>query len=291
MLADLALLYCAFFWGMSFASMKVLVTIYPSCWLLFLRFTAGALMIYAFFHRRIHESIRKCLKGGIIIGALLFIALETQTVGLLYIGGGRSAFISAIYVLIVPLMMWGIRKIFPGWVTLFAACLCVLGMYFLTGDDMSGSMNTGDILTIICAFTFAVQILAINHYTQDCDPVTLSFVEFITLAVLSCITSLIFETRTEIISMRGLPELIFTIILCTFGCYMIQICAQKYAKPSHAAIIMSLESVFGLLSGIVFLGESLTLRMAAGCAMIFSSVLIAELEPFMHFRFVNMNRG
>ena len=291
MLADLALLYCAFFWGMSFASMKVLVTIYPSCWLLFLRFTAGALMIYAFFHRRIHESIRKCLKGGIIIGALLFIALETQTLGLKYIGGGRSAFISAIYVLIVPLMMWAIRKIFPGWITIFAACLCVAGMYFLTGDDMSGSINTGDILTIICAITFAVQILVINHYTQDCDPVTLSFVEFVTLAVLSFITSLIFETRTEIISTRGLPELIFTIVLCTFGCYMIQICAQKYAKPSHAAIIMSLESVFGLLSGIVFLGESLTLRMAAGCAMIFSSVLIAELEPFMHFRFVKMNRG
>lgn len=291
MLADLALLFCAFFWGMSFASMKILITIYPSCWLLFLRFSAGALMIYIFFHRRINESLSKCLKGGMIIGALLFAALESQTVGLQYIGGGRSAFISAIYVLIVPLLMWAIRKIFPGWVILFAACLCVAGMYFLTGDEMSDSMNTGDILTIICAVTFAVQIIAINHYTQDCDPITLSFAEFVTLAGLSLVTSLIFETRTELISMRGLPELIFTIMLCTFGCYVIQICAQKYAKPSHAAIIMSLESVFGLFSGIVFLGESLTLRMAAGCTMIFLSVLIAELEPYMHLRHLNMNRG
>ncbi|MBQ7665638.1 MAG: DMT family transporter [Synergistaceae bacterium] len=288
MLADLALLFCAFFWGMSFASMKILVTIYPSCWLLFLRFTAGALMIYVFFHRRIHESLRKCLNGGMLIGALLFVALTSQTVGLQYIGGGRSAFISAIYVLIVPLMLWALRKKFPGWVTLFAACLCIAGMYFLTDDDMSGSMNIGDILTIICAITFAVQILAINHYTQDCDPITLSFVEFITLSGLSFITSLIFETRNELISMNGIYELIFTIVLCTFGCYMIQICAQKYAKPSHAAIIMSLESVFGLLSGIVFLGETITLRASIGCAMIFASVLIAELEPFIH---IKTNRG
>ena len=288
MLADLALLFCAFFWGMSFASMKILVTIYPSCWLLFLRFTAGALMIYVFFHRRIHESLRKCLNGGMLIGALLFVALTSQTVGLQYIGGGRSAFISAIYVLIVPLMLWAFRKKFPGWVTLFAACLCIAGMYFLTDDDMSGSMNIGDILTIICAITFAVQILAINHYTQDCDPITLSFVEFITLSGLSFITSLIFETRNELISMNGIYELIFTIVLCTFGCYMIQICAQKYAKPSHAAIIMSLESVFGLLSGIVFLGETITLRASIGCAMIFASVLIAELEPFIH---IKTNRG
>lgn len=288
MLADLALLYCALFWGLSFPTMKILVSIYPSCWLLFIRFGTGALMIYAFFHRRIHESFMKCLKGGAIIGALLFAAIASQTVGLNYIGGGRSAFISAIYVLIVPLMVWAFRKKFPGWITLFAACLCIAGMYFLTGDDMTGPVNIGDILTIICAVTFAVQILAINHYTSDCDPITLSFIEFITLAMLSLVTSLIFETRNELISMNGIYELLFTIVLCTFGCYVIQICAQKYAKPSHAAIIMSLESVFGLFSSIIFLGETITLRASISCAMIFASVLIAELEPFIH---ITTNRG
>ena len=286
MLADLALLYCAMFWGFSFPTMKILVNIYPTCWLLFLRFGTGSLMIYAFFHRRIHESIRKCLKGGMIIGTLLFLAIGSQTVGLNYIGGGRSAFISAIYVLIVPLMVWAFRKKFPGWITLFAACLCILGMYFLTGDDMTGPMNAGDILTMICAVTFAVQILAINHYTSDCDPVTLSFVEFVTLAVLAFVTSLILETRNEILSMNGIYELVFTIIFATFGCYMIQICAQKYAKPSHAAIIMSLESVFGLISSVIVLHESLTLRMLTGCTLIFTAVIVSELSPFLSKRTV-----
>lgn len=288
MLADLALLYCALFWGLSFPTMKILVSIYPSCWLLFLRFGTGALMIYAFFHRRIHESIRKCLKGGAIIGALLFAAIASQTVGLNYIGGGRSAFISGTYVLMVPLMMWAFRKIFPGWITLFASVLCVTGMYFLTSDDISGALSLGDVLTLICAVTFAVQILAVKHYTSDCDPITLSFIEFVTLAMLSLITSLIFETRNELISMNGIYELLFTIVLCTFGCYVIQICAQKYAKPSHAALIMSLESVFGLFSSIIFLGEIITFKASIGCAMIFASVLIAELEPFIH---IKTNRG
>lgn len=284
MLADLGLLYCALFWGMSFPTMKILVGIYPACWLLFLRFSLGSLMIYAFFHKRIHEHFHGTFKGGAIIGTLLFIAIALQTVGLNYIGGGRSAFISAVYVLLVPLFIWAFRKIFPGWITLIAALICVAGMYFLTSDnDMAGALNKGDILTFMCAVVFAFQIIAITHYAADFnfDPIVLSFTEFVTLSVLSFIFSLLFETRTDILSSSGLYELLFTISFCTFGCYVMQICAQKYAKPSHASIIMSLESVFGLLSSIIFLGESITLRASIGCALIFISVLMSELEPFI----------
>ena len=196
MLADLGLLYCAFFWGLSFVSMKILVGIYPVCWLLFLRFSVGAAMIYIFFHKRIHKSFFHDFKGGAVIGFLLFLAIVSQTVGLNYIGGGRSAFISAIYVLIVPFLVWATKKIFPGWITLTAASLCVAGMYFLIGDEMSGAFNIGDILTVICALTFAVQIIAISHYTEGCDTVVLSFVEFSTLAFFAFMTSISFEEPT-----------------------------------------------------------------------------------------------
>ena len=284
MLADLGLLYCALFWGLSFASMKILVGVYPSCWLLFLRFGTASVMMCIFFFRRILSSWRETLKSGIILGTLLFIAIATQTIALPYISAGRSAFISATYVLMVPLILWAFRKIFPGWITLIAACLCVSGMYFLSRDDMSGGFGWGDVLTFVCAFTFAVQVIAISRYTKDEDPIVLSFVEFATLAVCAFVSSLVFESHTEFISMKGLPELLFTIIFCTFGCYMIQICAQKYADPSHATIIMSLESVFGLISGIIFLGESLSLNMAIGCALIFIAVMMSELQPYMHRR-------
>ena len=111
MLADLGLLYCAFFWGISFPVMKVLIDYYETFWLLFLRFSFAAGLIYIFFHKRIHESFRKVFKGGAIIGILLYIAIGTQTIGMKYISSGRSAFISAIYVLIVPLIVWVVQRV------------------------------------------------------------------------------------------------------------------------------------------------------------------------------------
>ena len=179
-------------------------------------------------------------------------------------------------------MIWALYRVFPGWLTVMAACLCVAGMYFLSGDETAGPDGlTGDILTVICAVTFAVQVIAISRYTHNLDPVALSFAEFVSFSGVALITSLIFESPAEYISLNGIPELIFTIVFATFGCYTVQIISQKYAEPSHATIIMSLESVFGLVSSIIFLNESLTLRMFTGCALIFAAVMISELSPFL----------
>lgn len=262
--------------------MKILVEIYPANWLLFLRFSAAAFMIFVFFWRRIMKSWRELLLGGFIVGFMLFAAIAVQTIGLRYISAGRSAFISAVYVLIVPLLIWALRKKFPGWLTLGAACLCVFGMYLLT-DDSSGnfSVGFGDFMTFLCAVFFAIQILAITKFTSGKDPITLSFISFVTLTVCALTCSLMFEKPETRLDFGSIYELLFMIIFCSFGCYMVQICSQKYAKPSHAVIIMSLESVFGLLSGIIFLGESLSLRAGIGCVLIFAAVLISEMQSLL----------
>ena len=179
-------------------------------------------------------------------------------------------------------MVWGLRKVFPGWLTIAAAVLCVAGMYLLSGDESAGPDGyIGDILTVICALTFAVQVIAISRYASEFDPVALSFAEFVTFAVMSLVSSAVFESPAEYLSMNGLAELAFTTVFATFGCYMVQIIAQKYAEPSHATIIMSLESVFGLVSSVVFLGETVTARMLAGCVMIFVAVIVSEMSPFL----------
>lgn len=276
--ADLALLLCSLLWGTSFATMKVLISVYPPFWLLAIRFSAGAALILLLFHRRIARSLGECLRGGAVMGALLCAAISTQTVALSYMEAGRQAFLSATYVLMVPLILWAARGTFPGWATLGAACVCLAGMGMLT--DLSGPAGVGDALTLLCALLFAFQILAISRYTAGRDPITLSFVEFATLALLCGAFGLLFE-GPPLLHREALPELLFTIFFCTFVCYMTQVCAQKYARPSHAAILMSLESVFGLLSSMVYLGETLTLKMAVGCALIFGSVLFGELEPLM----------
>ena len=281
--ADFALLLCSLFWGLSFASMKILVGLYPACWLLFLRFSISSALILLFFHGRVRRNIRRDMKGGVIIGVTLFAAITSQTVALNFIEAGRQAFLTSTYVLIVPLILWAARHVWPGWVTLGAACMCVVGTALLTDLSPSGDvhamfMNLGDALTLLCALLYAFQILAISRYSRGGDPVTLAFVEFMTVSVLSIAAASLFEGPLKLKD-EAVPELAFTVLLCTFGCYMVQICGQKYTLPSHAAIIMSLESVFGLLSGIFFLGETLSLRMTVGCVLIFAAVLLAELEP------------
>ena len=158
----------------------------------------------------------------------------------------------------------------------------MLGMYLLSGDESSGADGyIGDILTVICAVTFAVQAIAISRYAHDSDPIALSFAEFVSFAAAALVSSLMFESPAEYLSYSGLAELIFTIVFVTFGCYMVQVIAQKYAEPSHATIIMSLESVFGLASSVIFLNETVTARMLTGCGLIFIAVFISELSPIL----------
>lgn len=289
--ADAGLLTCSLLWGASFATMKILVAIYPANWLLFLRFFFGDILLFIFFHKKILKISRAEIKGGMIIGLALFSAITSQTIALNYLSGGRSAFLSATYVLFVPLILWFFKKIFPGWTVLIAACICMIGMALLTGD-ITEPFGIGDVLTLLCALIFAGQILAIAKYTQGSDPVIISFVQFATVAVLSFISGFIFERDFMLniinnpyqilLKQNGFYELAFTTFFCTFICYTVQVCSQKYAQPSHAVIIMSLESVFGLLSGIIFLGERPTLQMAIGCVLIFFSVLMVEMRQFKH---------
>jgi drug/metabolite transporter (DMT)-like permease len=274
--ADFTLLLCSLFWGLSFASMKILVELYPACWLLFMRFSVSAALILLFFHGRVRRNLRQSLKGGVVIGLVLFSAITAQTVALNFIEAGRQAFLTSTYVLIVPLILWAVKRVFPGWVTLGAAFLCLGGMAMLT--DLSGQANKGDLLTLLCALLYAFQILAISRYAGGGDPITLSFVEFTTLSIAAFAAACMFEGPLTLKN-EAVPELLFTIVICTFGCYMMQMCGQKYTLPSHAALIMGLESVFGLFSGIFFLGETLSLRMAVGCVLIFLAVLLAEIEP------------
>ena len=277
-LADFALLFCALVWGVSFVTMKILVNIYSSCWLLFMRFLASSILIAIIFKARVIRNFHNCFKGGIILGIALFLAITSQTVALNYIDAGRQAFITSTYVLFVPLLLWILKRIFPGVFTILASILCVIGMHFLTGG-LNGNINTGDILTLLCAVFYACQILAAWRYASFQDPITLSMISFFVVSILALISSFIFEFPLRaVFDFSSALEFLFTVLFVTIGGFMVQVCAQKYAKPSHASIIMSLESVFGLLAGIILLGETVTKQAALGCVLIFISVISSELQ-------------
>ena len=279
-LADAALLACAFLWGLGFVAMKSGLSVYSTWWLLFLRFGGGTLLMLLFFIKRIRRAAGGDLLGGAVIGLFLFLGMGLQTLGLNYTTAGRQAFLTAGYVVLVPLLLWGLRRLFPGWLTLASALVCFIGMGLLT-SDLSGPVNFGDILTIASTFMFAGQIISIGHYAARGDPIVLTFVQFLVTAALSALVGLVSQEPFVWQGTRGLLEVGFATFFATFACFLIQNCAQKFTLPSHAALLLGLESVFGLLGGILLLGEIFTIRMAVGCLLIFSSVLSVELAPLL----------
>jgi drug/metabolite transporter (DMT)-like permease len=178
----------------------------------------------------------------------------------------------------VPLLVWAQRRIFPGWTAMLGAVLCFLGMGLLT-SDAAGPLNAGDVLTVISAPFFAMQIIAITVFAADGKPLVLTFVQFFVTTLLSLAAAFLAGSPLAFHGSRGVAEILFAAFFCTFLCFLMQNVAQKYTSSTHASILLGLESVFGVLSGIVLLGETFTLRMGVGCALIFGAVLLVELLP------------
>jgi drug/metabolite transporter (DMT)-like permease len=269
---------CAFFWGLGFAAMKDALSAYPTHWLLFFRFGGGALLMGSCFFKRCIKVTRADLLGGVVMGIFLFLGMGIQTLGLNYTTAGKQAFLTASYVIMVPFLVWGLDRVFPGWLSVVGSIVCFAGMGFLT-SDAADPLNFGDVLTVISAVFFAAQIVATARYASSGDPLALTFVQFCVTAVLALCGALFFEGPLVPRGTQGLPAIVFSTFFCTFLCFLIQNVAQKYAPPVHASILLGLESVFGLLSGVVLLGEIFTFTMGVGCALIFAAILFVELFP------------
>ncbi|GHS86629.1 multidrug transporter [Synergistales bacterium] len=264
-------------------AMKDSLELYPTWWLLFVRFGGGTLLMGACFYKRIVASFKSghalldavC---GLVIGIFLFLGMGVQTLGLNFTTAGKQAFLTAGYIVMVPLIVWVMSRRFPGWLTIAGSVICFTGMGFLT-SDVTDPLNIGDILTVIAALFFAAQIITISRCAAKSDPFVLTFWQFLVAAISSITLALVFEGRFVYRGSDSLPGLFFVTFFCTFLCFMIQNVAQKHTSASHAALLLGLESVFGLLGGVFLLGETFTLQMSLGCALIFGAVLLVELAP------------
>ncbi|MDR1378565.1 MAG: DMT family transporter [Synergistaceae bacterium] len=279
-IADGSLVACAALWGLGFVAMKDALVVYTTCWLLFFRFGGGALLTGVCFFRSIAGATQRDLRGGLVIGIFLFLGMSLQTWGLNYTTAGKQAFLTASYVMMVPLLLWGLRRAFPGWVVILGALICFAGMGLLTSDIVE-PLNEGDVLTVISAVFFALQIIATGHYAAKGNPLVLTFVQFAVVAFLSFYSALLFEGPLELQGSRGLLEIVYVTVFCTFLCFLIQNVAQKITSPAHASILLGLESVFGALGGVLLLNEAFSLRMGVGCSLIFGAVLLIELAPLI----------
>ena len=282
---SLLLLLGAVIWGAAFAAQRAgMDHVGPFTFSGVRMLLAGIVMIPASMLSRrkagpvTAEVQKKQRRGGLICGLLLFFATSLQQIGLVYTSAGKAGFITALYVVLVPVAGWVFLRKQPGKMIWAGVGLAVIALYLLCVPAEGFVIEKGDALLLGCAVCFTGQILCVDHYAPQVDGLTLARDEFLITGALSMIIAVF----TEEIRMDGILEAAFPIIysgiLSGAVGYSLQIIGQRDVNPTVASLIMCLEAVFAVLTGAILLGERMTGREIAGCVLMFCAVILAQLS-------------
>lgn len=290
------LFIAAFIWGTTFVAQvsgteRIGVFTYNAS-----RSFVGALFLFAFAMLRDRAKTKKKsettaapgkwpVKGGILCGVVLFVAMACQQGGIaLYpedvAAAGRSGFLTAVYVVIVAIIVSILDKHISKLV-LLSVLGTICGMYLLCLKDGFSGIYQGDILGLMCAFCFAGHILVVDKNSKA-DSVKLSCIQFLVAGILSLIVSIFAETIIWSDIMAAAPSILYAGILSSGVAYTLQMVGQKYAEPAVASIVMSLESVIAVIAGAIVLGERLVGREIIGCVLVFAAVIVAQIPEFLN---------
>ena len=223
-------------------------------------------------------------KAGLICGLFLFVATSLQQVGLVYTSAGKAGFITALYVVLVPVAAWVLRRQSPGRLVWISVAAAVTALYLLCMPSEAFEIQLGDALVLGCALCFTGQILAVDHYAGSVDGVRLSCMEFLVTGGIAMVIALCTETITAEGIREALIPILYTGIMSSAVGYTLQILGQKDTNPTVASLLMCLEAVFAVLTGVLVLGERLSGREIAGCLLMFGAVVLAQLAPMLSRR-------
>lgn len=285
------LLLTAAIWGFAFVAQRVGMQHVGAFTFNGIRFALGSVslipVIYFFSKKSKNENsentnnfeeadLKTTIKSGLLAGSVLFIAASLQQVGLIYTTAGKAGFITSLYIVLVPILGIFLKQK-THYTTWIGALIAVVGLYFLSINE-SLTIEFGDLLEIIGAFFWAAHIQLIDRFVKNVDAIKLSSVQFAACSVLSLIVAFIFED----VNLGGLTNALVPIlyggIMSAGVAYTLQAVGQKYAKPSHAAIALSMESVFAAIGGALLINERLPAKGYAGCALMLLGMLIAQSE-------------
>ncbi|MCF0140683.1 MAG: DMT family transporter [Mogibacterium sp.] len=288
---NIALLLTAIIWGTGFIGQKVGLNSLPPIGFNGTRqFMAGILLIplavfllrkAKYFNREVNtaevvaERKTRSIKGGIVCGIIMAFATNLQQIGLVTVSAGKSGFITAIYIVMVPIIaiFFG-RKITVK--VVYCCAIAMAGFALLSLKGGLGGTTVGDWLTLASAFGFSLQMILIEYYVDDNNDILISSIQMCVAGATSLIVSLIFETMTISGIIACMPVLLYMAFIPTAGGYTLQIVGQKYTDSTTAAFLLSLESVFAAIFGALLLGESMTPRELCGCALIFFANLLIQ---------------
>ncbi len=282
MKANLLLFIAAFIWGTAFVAQKSGGAIGSFTFNGIRTFIGGLVLLPLVIKNHKDKSLplftKEELIGGIVCGFFLFVAASLQQFGLAYTTAGKAAFITTLYVVFCPILSLIVHKKKTRPLVWLCVVLDVIGLYLLCMTDASFSIQLGDTLVILCAVAFAAQMVSVDNFIDRIDGIKLSCIQFLFSGLLGIICMFIFEGPVSVsnIMTAWFPILYAGVISCGIA-YTFQVLGQKEATPTIAALILCLESVFGVLAGAVILGETMTMREIFGCIIMFAAVVISNL--------------
>ena len=291
MLGNLLLILTAAIWGTAFAAQRAgMENIEPLTFnaaRMALAAVAVGLAAYVFGRRekkkppvRTPEEETECRRstvaGGVFCGLFLASASIFQQMGIVYTTAGKAGFITAMYMLLVPILSFVLFKKKHTWLVWLAVGVGVIGMYLLCVTEQF-SLTRGDALVCVCAVLFSGHILCCDHFVQKGNPIQISAIQFAVVTVISGVLAFLLETPT----VDGLVSAAVPILYCGLVSgglgYTLQIVAQKFTEPAVASLLMSLESVFAVLAGALLLQERMSPREAAGCIILFIAIVLVQI--------------
>ena len=281
----LILMITAIVWGISFVSQSVSMELIEPNTFCGIRTLIGAISLVPVILVMDSSKKKKGIKtdynkktlilGGIVCGIILCASATVQTYGLKYTTAGKAGFLTAMYMVLVPIYSLFLgKKIRPA--TALSVLIAVIGMYFLCIKE-GFKLEIGDLLVLVCAFIFAFHILAVDYFSPRVDGVKLSFLQFLVCGTINIILMFLFEKPVMSEILKCTVPILYSGIMSCGVAYTLQIIGQKYAEPTVSSIVMSLEAVFAALAGWILIGQAMTLREIFGCILMFTAIIIVQL--------------
>lgn len=277
-----ALILVTVIWGGGFVASDIALESMKPFQIMMVRFLLASVLmgVISRGQRKSEEKLKDrtgAIKAGVLMGVTLFMGFAFQIIGLQYTTPSKNAFLTALNVVIVPFIAFVILKKKIGAKGIIGAVMSVLGVALLSLNG-NFTVSLGDGLTLLCAVGFAFQIFFTSEFVKKYPASVLNTVQMFTAFVLSAISLVIFGENDFQVTTQGWLSVLYLGVVSTTICYLLQTACQKYIDETKAAIILSMESVFGTIFSILILHEVVTVRMVIGCAVILAAVIISNMS-------------
>lgn len=275
---QIGLIIVAIIWGSGFVMSSVALDYFSPIHILAMRFTIAFLSMILFFWKQLKHITKSTLIRGGILGVILYLAFYFQTIGLVYTTPSKNAFLTAFNVVLVPIIgaVFLKKKMTP--MTILGSLSAIIGVGVMSLNEF-GTINIGDVLTLVCALFFALQIIYTSLYVSDENPFALNTVQMGAAAICGLVIAFIQGQPIDFSHTNGIIAVVYLGVASTMLAFLLQTTAQRYTTETETVIIMSMEAVFGMVFSAILLNEEITFRMIVGAILILAGVLIVQIKP------------